>query len=197
MADLPGDLHEKEPPARTPGGSSDKESIRMSTDNVPPQTGGSQDPSAPDITSSSEGHCVDGPSRTSRSRIADKYGFSKEELVDALKAKLPVAFANHPYSSVIMAALDRIPNLPGLHRSVLRVLIERLGLENRCCWPSQKTIARDAGVSRRTVQHAIALARKREWLTVKKVRVGNLLNYNEYRFFQPFISVVAPTGHSD
>jgi len=122
--------------------------------------------------------------------IARKYGFSKDELTDALKNRLPVAYSNFPYSVVIAAALDRIPNLPGLHRIVLRVLIERLGQENRCCWPSQRTIARESGASIRTVRRVMTLAQKRGWATVVKVQIGNVINYNEYRFFQALVDDV-------
>jgi Helix-turn-helix domain len=91
-------------------------------------------------------------------------------------------------------------DLPPTTRHVLQTLSDHLNTTGRGAFPSQKTLAKEAGLAERTVKRHLSIAAKAGWIKVKKHGFSDRRSRtNEYFPQIPDMGIVGPhiEGHGD
>jgi hypothetical protein len=115
-------------------------------------------------------------------------GLLRAQIVEPLRAHMGL-HKKMPGEVVIRHALMQLKMLPN-YRLVLANLIDRLGKQHRVCWPSKKTIAKDCGVSDRTVLRAVNLASEAGWLRIHPRTTPYGTISNEYAFLPAILEAI-------
>lgn len=91
------------------------------------------------------------------------------------------------HSDVVNLALE--VNLPSSEHLLLHVLRSRMSRKQKSCWPTQKELAKEMGISVRQVQRLIQSVKDKGIISVEKRKRNEkykVHNQNEDRFIFPW-----------